>query len=196
MEGVFVRTYTSSEIICEVLKALGICREDISTYKDYVLPDGKHIRLRISDHGINLSTWYNKNKEQRAGNPSLPKLNASTNIAITFAPTEAECKEKGIEFPQKAINKTRVKTGAGNNVKPQFSVGHIQYASWLLSDSNIQQIAAAIVKFTNSGLYTDPIGLSNGKVIAWQNTSNLPPKKLTQRTAVFPILFRKEKPQG
>lgn len=196
MDSDFPHTYKSSEIIDEVLKALGISREDISTYKDYVLPNGKYIRLRISDHGINLSTWFNKNKEQRAGNPSLPKLNASTNIAITFAPTGEECKEKGIKFPQKAINKTMVKTDAGNNVKPQFSVGHIQYASWLLSDSNIQQIAAAIVEFTNSGLFTDPIGLSNGKVIAWQNTSNLPPKKLTQRTAVFPILFRKEKPQG
>lgn len=196
MDSDFPHTYKSSEIIDEVLKALGISREDISTYKDYVLPNGKYIRLRISDHGINLSTWFNKNKEQRAGNPSLPKLNASTNIAITFAPTGEECKEKGIKFPQKAINKTMVKTDAGNNVKPQFSVGHIQYASWLLSDSNIQQIAAAIVEFTNSGLYTDPIGLSNGKVIAWQNKSNLPPKKLTQSTAVFPIMFRKEKPQG
>lgn len=196
MDSDFPHTYKSSEIIDEVLKALGISREDISTYKDYVLPNGKYIRLRISDHGINLSTWFNKNKEQRAGNPSLPKLNASTNIAITFAPTGEECKEKGIKFPQKAINKTRVKTGAGNNVKPQFSVGHIQYASWLLCDMDIQQIATAILDCTNTGVYTDPIGLSSGKVIAWQNTSNLPPKQLTQRTAVFPILFRKEKPQG
>ncbi len=196
MDSDFPHTYKSSEIIDEVLKALGISREDISTYKDYVLPNGKYIRLRISDHGINLSTWFNKNKEQRAGNPSLPKLNASTNIAITFAPTGEECKEKGIQFPQKAINKTMVKTDAGNNVKPQFSVGHIQYASWLLCDMDIQQIAAAILDCINTGVYTDPIGLSSGKVIAWQNTSNLPPKQLTQRTAVFPILFRKEKPQG
>lgn len=170
-----------------MLKALGIRREDISPYQDYTLENGTYLRLRISDHGVNLSTWHNKNKEQREENPTLPKLNKSTNIAITFAPTEEECKTKRIEFPQKAINKTVVKTNAGNNVKPQFSVGHIQYASWLLDDSDIQQIATAIVEFTNSGVYTDPIGLSSGKVVAWQNTSNLPPKKLTRSAATIKL---------
>ena len=77
----------------------------------------------LSDHGVNLSTWFNNNKKQREDDPSLPKLNKNTNIAITFAPYEEECAEKGIVFPQKSINKTMVKTDAGNNVKAQFSVG-------------------------------------------------------------------------
>ena len=112
----------------------------------------------------------------------MPKLNKSTNIAISFAPNEEECAERGIDFPQKAINKTKVKTDAGNNVKPQFSVGQIQYASWLLTDTDAELIATAIKAFTESGTYTDPLGVSSGKIIAWNNTSNMPPKKLTKST--------------
>lgn len=179
--------YTSSEIIDEVLRAIGVNRKEISTYQDYVLPDGKYLRLRISDHGVNLSTWYNKNKEQREENSMLPKLNSSTNIAITFALTEKECKARGIKFPQKAINKTVVKTNSGNNVKPQFSVGHIQYASWLLDISSIQQIAAAILEFTKSGVFTDPLGSESGKTIVWEDTSNLPPKKLSKSTKTIKL---------
>lgn len=175
-------TYSSEELINMVLNSLGLKREDISTYQDYVLPNGLYLRLRISDHGVNLSTWFNKNKEQRDEDPLLPKLNKSTNIAISFAPNEEECAEKGIDFPQKTINKTRVKTDAGNNVKPQFSVGHIQYASWLLTDTDTELIATAIKAFTENGVYTDPLGLSSGKIIAWNDTSNLPPQKLTKST--------------
>lgn len=175
-------TYSSEELINMVLNCLGLKREDISTYQDYVLPNGLYLRLRISNHGVNLSTWFNKNKEQRDEDPLLPKLNKSTNIAISFAPNEEECAEKGIDFPQKAINKTRVKTDAGNNVKPQFSVGHIQYASWLLTDTDTELIATAIKAFTENGVYTDPLGLSSGKIIAWNDTSNLPPQKLTKST--------------
>ena len=175
-------TYSSAELISKVLNYLGLEREEISTYQNYILPNGSYLRLRISNHGVNLSTWFKKNKEQRKVDPSLPKLNKSTNIAITFSPNKEECVEKGIDFPQKAINKTNVKTDAGNNVKPQFSVGHIQYASWLLTDNDIELIAAAITVFTESGIYTDPLGLSSGKIVAWNDTSNLPPQKLSKRT--------------
>jgi hypothetical protein len=161
-----------------VLEALGLKRENLSTYQDFPLSDDVFLRLRVSDHGVNLSTWYRKNQEQREENPSLPKLHLSTNVAITFAPNKEECAAKGISFPQKAINKTGVKTAAGNNVKPQFSVGHIQYASWLIDDGDIEQIAAAVVAFTQKGFYADPLGLASGKVLAWKDTSNLPPQKL------------------
>ena len=170
--------YNSSNLIDVILNSLGLKREDISTYQDYPLSDDVFLRLRVSDHGVNLSTWYRHNQRQREENPSLPKLNLSTNIAITFAPNKEECVAKGISFPQKAINKTRVKTAAGNNVKPQFSVGHIQYASWLIDDTDIEQIAAAVVAFTQRGIYADPVGLASGKVLAWKDTSNLPPQKL------------------
>ena len=175
-------TYTSSRIIDMILEVLGINRKDISTYQDYPVSDGIYIRLRVSDHGVNLSTWFRKNKEQRTDNPSLPKLNKTTNVAITFALTEKECKAKGVAFPQKAINKTAVKTDAGNNVKPQFSVGHIQYASWLINKTDIEQLSSAIIQFTRTGIYVDPLGISSGKVIAWQDTSNMPPLKLKSNT--------------
>ena len=181
-----VHTYSSAELINKVLNCLGIKREEISTYKDYVLPNGSYLRLRISNHGVNLSTWFIKNKEQRAGNSSLPRLNKSTNIAITFAPNEEECTKKGIIFPQKAINKSSVKTEAGNNVKPQFSVGHIQYASWLLTDTDAELIATTVKKFTESGVYSDPLGLLSGKVIAWKDNSNLPPQKIKEEIIEYP----------
>lgn len=116
--------YSSTELINKVLNSLGLKREEISTYQDYVLQNGSYQRLRISDHEVNLSTWFNKNKEQRAENPSLPKLNKSTNIAISFAPNKEECVERGVDFPQKAINKTKVKTDAGNNVRERYTCLH------------------------------------------------------------------------
>ena len=172
--------YNSSDIIDVILDSLKLKREAISTYRDYPLSDDVFLRLRVSDHGVNLSTWYRKNQKQREENPSLPKLNLSTNIAITFAPNKEECEAKGISFPQKAINKTSVKTAVGKNVKPQFSVGHIQYASWLINETDIEQIAAAVVTFTQKGIYADPLGLASGKVLAWKDTSNLPPQKLKE----------------
>ena len=72
-------------------------------------------------------------------------------------------------------------------MKPQFSVGHIQYASWLLDISSIQQIAAAILEFTKSGVFTDPLGSESGKTIVWEDTSNLPPKKLSKSTKTIKL---------
>lgn len=172
----------SSEIINIILQVLGIKREDISTYRDYTLPNGAILRLRISDHGVNLSTWFRKNIEQREKNPSLSKLYKSANIALTFAPNKEECIKKGIAFPQKAINKTRVKSETGKNVKPQFSVGHIQYASWRIDNSDVEKISKAVKDFTESGIYTEPLGLMSDKVLAWQDTSNLPPRRILQST--------------
>lgn len=187
MKNNLTRTLSSEEIIDFILRTLGISREDISTYRDYVLPNGTYLRLRISDHGVNLSTWFRKNKKQREKDSSLPKLNGSTNVALTFAPNKEECLKKGIEFPQKVINKTSVKSEMGRNVKPQFSVGHIQYASWLMDNSDVEKISSAVIAFTKSGVYVDPLGLSTGKILAWQDTSNLPPKKLTLQTSPVKI---------
>lgn len=79
-----------------VLKSLGVEMRNVSNYQDYTLPNGDLLRLRISDHGINLSTWHRKNKEAREIDPKVPKLDKSTNIAVTFRPTKKECKEKGV----------------------------------------------------------------------------------------------------
>ena len=74
--------FKSSEIIDKVLESLGLTREKVSTYQDYTLPNGDLLRLRLSNHGVNLSTWHRKNQEERENNPQAPKLNQSTNIAI------------------------------------------------------------------------------------------------------------------
>ena len=177
--------FRSSEIIDMVLKSLGVEMRNVSNYQDYTLPNGDLLRLRISDHGINLSTWHRKNKEAREINPKVPKLDKSTNIAVTFQPTKKECKEKGVAFPQKIINKTQVKTDNGNNVRPQFSVGHICYASWLLSENEINLIIVAITNFVVYGIYYDPIGLDSKKVLAWDDTSNVPPRKITTNTDIM-----------
>ena len=187
MKNNLTQTLSSVEIIDSILRALGISREDISTYCDYLLPNGTYLRLRISDHGVNLSTWFKENKKQREIDSSLPKLNGSTNVALTFAPNKDECLKKRITFPQKAINKTSVKTETGRNVKPQFSVGHIQYASWLIDNEDVEKISSAVLAFAQSGVYVDPLGPSSGKILAWQDTSNLPPKRLTLQTG--PIKF-------
>ena len=172
--------FTSAGIIEMILGCLGLKREDISTYRDYSLPDGGYLRLRLSDHGVNLSTWYKKNLTARLNDQTVPKLNESTNIAITFSPGKNECEERGIELPQKIINKTKVKTPKGNNVKPQFSVGHISYASWRLTGNEVGLIISALFRFIEEGIYYDPIGLKSGKVLAWEDISNMLPKKLTR----------------
>ncbi len=177
--------FRSLVIIERALQSLCLKFENISSYQDYALPNGGLLRLRLSDHGINLSTWHRKNKEARTIDPKVPKLDKSTNIAITFQPTKEECEERGIVFPQKVINKTQVKTDNGNNVKPQFSVGHISYASWLLSEDEIDLIIVAITVFVNSGIYCDPVGLDSGKVLAWEDTSNVLPKKITTNTSTI-----------
>lgn len=171
--------FKSSEIIYRILESLGLKLENDSNYQDFTLSNGDLLRLRISDHGINLSTWHRKNKEARENDPKVPKLDKSINIAITVQPAKEECEEKGVKFPQKVINKTQVKTYKGNNVKPQFSVGHISYSSWLLSKEEIDLIIVAISNFVKSGIYCEPIGLGSGKVLVWDDTSNIPPRKIT-----------------
>lgn len=54
----------------------------------------------MSDHGVNLSTWYAKNKDE------IVPLKDSNNVAITILPNRQECEREKIPFPPKAINKT------------------------------------------------------------------------------------------
>ena len=168
---------TSHEAINRVLSKLGLTREALSTYKEYSLPNGEFIRLRISDHGLFLQNWFNENKKRRVEIENVPKLNVGYNLAITFAPTETECKERNLNYPLKIKNVTMAKTIKGNNVKPQFSVRHICYYTWNLTVEDIDRISNALVLLTkNGGYYTEPLNDAS-KIIEWQDTSNLPPHK-------------------
>ena len=170
--------FSSSEIIASVLSAIGIEENASSVYITYSYEDGRHLRLRLSWHGLFLQNYFNKNKELRKADPNEPKLNKGQNLAITFAPNEDECKAEGIPFPYKIKNVTKAKTAFGNNVKPQFSVRHICYENWQLTENEVQSITAAVVNCVRTGdTFVDPLGSISGKVIEWIDTSNLPPKK-------------------
>lgn len=174
------KTYRSSEAIDMVLSAIGLTRESLSTYKEYTLTNGSYIRLRISNHGIFLQNWFDANKEKRADNPSTPKLNIGQNLAITFAPNEEECIELNIPFPPKIKNVTVAKTDTGKNVKPQFTIRHIAYFTWKLSTEDIEKISAALsLCVTNGSVYSEPLK-DTTKYVEWEDTSNLPPKKITE----------------
>lgn len=72
------KVYKSSEIIQAVLDALGLQRTNSSEYVTYTA-DGKVLRVRVSDHGVNLSAWYRNNEGE------VIPLSNSDNIAFTLA---------------------------------------------------------------------------------------------------------------
>lgn len=173
------KTFRSSEAIEIVLSSLGLTRENASTYHDYSYANGGFLRLRISGHGIYLQNWYKANKDKRAEDNTIPKLDIGQNLAITFAPNKNECEEMNVEFPMKIKNVTKAKTEMGNNVKPQFTVRHIAYNTWELKGEDVNAIVSALkVCVENGTVYTNPLGDTN-KYVAWEDTSNLPPKKIT-----------------
>lgn len=107
---------------------------------------------------------------------SVPKLSIGQNLAITFTLNEEECKEKCISFPQKIKNVTVAQTVNGNNVKPQFSVRHICYYSWKLTESDVKSITTALKTCVDNGTnYLEPIKDAQ-KYVAWKDTSNMPPQ--------------------
>ena len=71
------KIYSSADIIQTVLNALGIQRTNLSEYETYTV-DGKLLRVRVSDHGVNLSAWYRNNQ-----NEDVP-LTDSDNIALAI----------------------------------------------------------------------------------------------------------------
>jgi hypothetical protein len=171
-------TFSSKEIIERVLSAIGLTRERTSTYSDYSFEDGAMLRLRISDHGLFMQYWYDKNREARMNGNNVPKLNFGQNIAITFSLTQSECEERNIPYPQKIANQTSVKTEQGNNVKPQFTVRHICYFSEKLNEADIYQIIESLkVSLSDGSVYNEPLQ-DKTKVAEWDDTSNCQPKRV------------------
>ena len=170
--------YSSTEVIEDILSKLGIVRETNSTYVEHLLPNGEYLRLRISNHGIYLQRWFDKNKERRMNGENIPKLNIGSNLAITFAPNEQECIAQGETFPMKVRNDTSAKTKFGNNVKPQFTITHICYNTWELSKQDVELIGNTIQTYvTVGGEFTEPIQDDN-KVSIWIDQSNSYPNRL------------------
>ena len=175
--------FSSAEVIDKVLNAIGLTRENLSTYQQYQYPNGDYMRLRVSNHGIFLQHWFDKNREARINGENVPKLDVGQNLAITFAPNEQECLEMGKPFPMKIKNVTTAKTQHGNNVKPQFKVRHICYYSWMLTQEDVDSISASLSNCIADGVdYNEPLGGNPDKMVEWEDTSNLPPKKVEGNT--------------
>ena len=175
--------FSSSEVIDKVLNAIGLTRDALSTYQQYQYPNGDYLRLRVSNHGIFLQHWFDKNREARIDGQNVPKLDVGLNLAITFAPNEQECLAMGKPFPMKIKNVTAAKTQQGNNVKPQFKVRHICYYSWMLTQEDVDAISASLSNcVTNGDNYKEPLQGNPDKVVEWEDTSNLPPKKVEGNT--------------
>ena len=60
-----------------VLKSIGLTRENMSTYKQYLYPNGNCLRLRVSNHGIYLQHWFDKNRKARMEGQKIPKLDTA-----------------------------------------------------------------------------------------------------------------------
>ena len=175
--------FSSSEAIDKVLNAIGLTRDALSTYQQYQYPNGDYLRLRVSNHGIFLQHWFDKNREARMDGQNVPKLDVGLNLAITFAPNEQECLAMGKPFPMKIKNVTAAKTQQGNNVKPQFKVRHICYYSWMLTQGDVDAISASLSNcVTNGKDYKEPLQGNPDKVVEWEDISNLPPKKVEGNT--------------
>ena len=168
----------SSEIIERVLNSIGLSRERTSTYFTRSFENGSLLRLRVSDHGLFMQFWYDKNREARMQGDDIPRLNIGQNLAITFSLTQSECEERNIHSPQKIANQTSVKTEQGNNAKPQFTIKHICYFSDMLEENDISLIIQSLQASINDGsIFNEPLK-DNTKVCEWEDTSNLPPKRI------------------
>lgn len=170
---------TSDYIINRILAALDIHSIGPSTYQTSIGPNGLLLRIRISNHGVNLSTWYAKNT-----NEIIP-LKDSINVAITFLPNKQECEKTKIPFPPKAINKTTVYTSKESKTAIQksedFIVEHYCYESWRMDDEAINLVIGAIKRYMNNGTYEDPLKGQNNRATHFSDKSNQPPKKVKEK---------------
>ena len=173
---------SSDYIIQRILTALNLQSIGASTYQTSISQNGTFLRVRISNHGVNLSTWYAKNKDE------VVPLKDSNNVAITILPNRQECKRENIPFPQKIINKTTVNTSKDSKQhipkSEDFTVEHFCYESWKMDENAINLVIAAIKKYMVSGQYVDPLNQQGNKATHFSDTSNQPPKKIKEAKAI------------
>lgn len=173
MEGTS-HIFSSNEIINEILNHLNVIKTGNSTYLTHQTITGKYIRLRISDHGVNMSSWYRNNNGE-----DIP-LNESVNISLTFLPNREECLGKGLTFPQKAINKTNVFKGRNSKqiIDYNFTIIHYVYASWKINYQYLELIIESILIFIETGRYVDNLSETSAKPAVFEDVSNKEYKKL------------------
>lgn len=165
----------SDYIIRRLLKELGLERVTPSTYAEYSYIDVETqkrstLRVRISDHGVILLNWYRHYGEADC------RLSESDNIAVTFIPNREECQEKGITYPPKIVNKTKVYANKEmkTDIEESFVVMHYLYRSWKLTEEDIIEIVAALKIFINGKGYSDPLAQKPSRADVFKNTSNIP----------------------
>ncbi len=167
---------SSGYVIQRILSALNLQSIGASTYQTAISQNGTVLRVRISNHGVNLSTWYAKNKDE------IVPLKNSNNVAITILPNRQECEKEKIPFPPKAINKTKVNTSKVSTtpipLSENFTVEHYCYESWRLDVDDISLVIEAIRGYMVDGKYIDPLNDKGNKATHFSDTSNQPPKKI------------------
>ena len=173
---------SSDYIIQRVLTALNLQSVGASTYQTSISQNGTVLRVRISNHGVNLSTWYAKNKDE------IVPLKNSNNVAITILPNRQECEREKIPFPPKAINKTMVNTSKDSKTPiPQsenFTVEHYCYESWRMDENDINLVIEAIKGYMVNGKYIDPLRDKGNKATHFSDTSNQQPKKIKESKTI------------
>ena len=168
----------SDYIINRLLAELGFERVTASTYAEYSYVNTEThqkstLRVRISDHGVILSNWYEHYYDSEC------RLSESDNLAITFMPNKEECREIGKSFPPKIVNKTKVYVGkeTKTEVEETFVVMHYLCRSWKLLEDDIIAIGNALKIFINGGGYNDPLVLKSSKADVFKDISNMPYEK-------------------
>ena len=167
---------SSDYIIKRILAALDIHSIGPSIYQSSIGPNGVLLRIRISNHGVNLSTWYVKNT-----NEIIP-LKDSINVAITFLPNKQECEKAKTPFPPKAINKTSVYISKESRIviqdSEEFTVEHYCYKSWRMDDNAVDLVIGAIKGYMINGTFEDPLKEHGNRAAHFSDTSNQAPKKV------------------
>ncbi len=164
--------FSSKKIIKAVLAALGIAGIKSSVYITYSV-EGRLLRVRVSDHGVNLSTWYRNMQGQ------IVHLDESDNIAFTFLPNKEECMSLRIKYPPKAINKTQVFSDIRSRtpIEDDFTVTHYVYRSWRIDEETLSCLIYGIVTYTETGRYSDPLCNTSAKATVFMDKSNHPPER-------------------
>ena len=55
---------------------------------------------------------------------------------------------------------------------------HYVYRSWKFTSELLQQLVTAIVEYTKSGKFSDPLANTSAKAVPFEDTSNKKPKKI------------------
>lgn len=126
-----------------------------------------------------MSAWYRNNEGE------VIPLSNSDNIAFTFLPNRDECKTLNIKFPPKVINKTPVYSDLKTKtpIDYEFTVMHYVYSSWKFTEEYLNLLTNAIVNYTTSGKFYDPLANTSAKAVLFNDTSNKKPQKIKQNTS-------------